>query len=147
MSNLWDLESYESTTDYPSMTNGYHVLEVTRAEVKKTKSGTGEYINVLFKSEETGATAFIMFNVINSNETAVKIGMSNLKSIFTASGVSNLSFKDQYDIADRLIGLKFGAKVSVKEVDGYERVSLSNYKKVDTSENDMNNTATGDVPF
>lgn len=142
---MWDLNQYESQNE--GLKPITQMLEVVSAEVKSTNSGNGEYINVLIKSLSDSGASFFKFNIVNQNKKAVDIGMGQIKSILTSSGVTNLAFRSQYDIAEKLVGCQFAATVVEKEKDGYVNQSLTKFKKLEGKNFDHSPKTDTNVPF
>jgi len=145
MSNPWDLDQYESQNE--TLKTGKQLLEVVSAEVKEAAAGNGQYINTLIKSVSDSGASFFKFNVINKNQQAVNIGMSYLKAIFSTAGITKLAFRDQYEMAEKLIGLRFGATVTEKEKDGYTNQNLSKFCTLDAPVNTIPTPEATDIPF
>lgn len=73
---------------------GDYLVEITKSEMKDTKSKTGKYLSLGFKcieGKQKGSMVFTNLNLVNDNETAVKIAYSDLKKICTAVGKPNIS--------------------------------------------------------
>lgn len=104
--------------------NGDHVIVVDDAEVKETKSGTGEYINIRWKVEANGNTFYQMYNIKNDNKKAVDIGLGQLKKMMLAAGAEPKAAS-----VDELIGLRVLARLENKEDDFGEKIVIKSYKK------------------
>lgn len=68
---------------------GDYLAEIIKTEMKSTNSGTGEYLQLSFKIKDgpqKGQIIFCNLNLINDNETAVRIANSTLKKIIKAVG-------------------------------------------------------------
>ena len=70
---------------------GEYILQVTSAELKQTKSGTGLMVNVCFDiigPEYQGRKIFQNFNIRNDNTVAENIGKQQLKALTVAAGIT-----------------------------------------------------------
>lgn len=114
--NLADIP--EPTNDYSPIPAGDYVATIKDAELKITKSGTGQYIKLKLEvvaPSSTGRVLFSNLNIRNDNETAQNIGMAQLGSIMRAAGIASVSNPEQ------LVGTTIGIKVTIKEAqNGYE---------------------------
>lgn len=113
--SLVDLTNVSATDEL--LPAGQYNVSVEKAEVKETKSGTGQYINVTFTiigGENNGRKLFHMFNIKNENAKAVEIGLSQLKSFMLAAGAKSFAI----DSVTQLHGLYASAKV-VRTSDSY----------------------------
>ena len=107
---------------------GEYILQVTSAELKQTKSGTGLMVNVCFDiigPEYQGRKIFQNFNIRNDNTVAENIGKQQLKALTVAAGIT----ADLRD-TDQLLGATVKASVVVKPAkDGYEASNnIKSYK-------------------
>lgn len=103
---------------------GLYYAQVEKAELKKTRDGTGEYINVMFNilgPKAAGKKVFSMYNVKNRNEQAVNIGLSQLKQLAQSANIPLTSVTPQaligavVDITLGVRGDEFGMKNVVKK--------------------------------
>ena len=97
---------------------GKYTVVAEQCELKATKDGSGQYINVKLKVTEgdrQGRTIYIMFNIKNNNAQAVKIGMSQLKSFMEAAGWTQFNLKNVVDLE----GATAVAHVKNREEEGY----------------------------
>ncbi len=115
---LLDLSNTE-VTNYAPLPDAKYVCNVTEAEIKDTKSGTGQYISAtltIAEGEFEGRKIFTNFNVKNENPKAVEIGLSQLKSLLIESG-----YKDPNTLGSvtDICGLRVGVKTKTKEDPAY----------------------------
>ena len=90
---------------------GWYTATVTGAELKDTKAGDGQYINVQYTvlgPEYQGRVIFGLINIRNASTKAQEIGLSNLNSLMAAIGLEKVQDTDQ------LIGHDCQIKVKVK---------------------------------
>lgn len=85
----------EETDDmeFKPLKAGWYPAELVKSELKSTKDKKGKYLSFQFKVTEDangesseGRFVFTNLNIVNSNETAVKIAHSDLKAICEAVG-------------------------------------------------------------
>lgn len=78
-----------------------YTAQITKAEVKTTTAGTGEYIScqwTVLDAEDpkyVGRIVFQNLNIVNPSEMAVKIAKSQLKQITKAMGIAELVDTDE----------------------------------------------------
>lgn len=90
-----DLSGFDATTIEPASTfeilpDGEYVAMVVESEMKGTKKGDGEYLQLtweILEGDAKGRRLWSRFNLKNPNETAMKIGMQELASVCRAVGV------------------------------------------------------------
>lgn len=89
-----DLQWFDAETTeemgFEAIPAGDYLAMIVESEMKTTKDGNGEYlqlkIEVVEEGEFKGRNLWERLNVKNANETAVKIAMSTLKSVCRAVG-------------------------------------------------------------
>lgn len=102
---------------------GEHIATIADAQVKETKSGSGEYLNVKWQLED-GTTFFYMYNIKNQNKKAQDIGLSALKKMMVAAGREPKAAG-----ADELIGIRVMLITELKNDDYGEKVVIKKYLK------------------
>lgn len=141
MSNLnevFDIEDdvFAADDDFIALPAGDYTVCVTEAELKDTKSGTGQYIKMklyVTEGEKSGRVLFSNLNIRNQNEIAEKIGKQQMGHVMRAIGLKTLSDTDQ------LIGGNMIVKVKVKKDEQYGDVDgnvneVVGYKSLNGSE-------------
>lgn len=104
---------------------GEYVVTVKKAEVKDTKAGDGQYINVMFVAKGGGAI-FHMFNIKNKNEKATQIGLGQLKTFLKVSGLDPTRLSD----VSTLEGASCVVRVALqKDQEGNERPRITSFKE------------------
>lgn len=91
---------------------GKYRAQVEDVELKDTNAGTGKYISAQFvvtDEKQNGRKFWHLFNIVNPNEKAVKIGLGQIKQLISASGGTPGLFKDPSE----LVGLE--CLVTLKE--------------------------------
>lgn len=94
---------------------GVYNCQIIQSEMKDTKAGTGQYLELrvqVLDEPYTGRLIFERLNLINPNPTAVKIANRTLADLCIACGV------DEVEDSEELHGIEFKAKVAVTEGNG-----------------------------
>jgi hypothetical protein len=105
-----------SNRTYDVVPAGWYVAQITDAEVKQTKSGTGEYIKIRYDIQgptSQGRVVFGNLNVKNANPAAEKIGRQQLGDIMRSVGLSAVTDTDQ------LLGTTMQIKIDIRESEQY----------------------------
>ncbi len=124
----WDFSDDKETGG--SIEPGEYTFTIAKAEVKETKSGTGEYISVTFKAER--GVVFHMFNIKNDNAQAQSIGRGQLKTVMRLGGKAD--FNKLSDV-NELIGLRVNAVVKIKSDPQYgDKPQITTFKEAPKSE-------------
>jgi len=77
---------------------GDYTAIIENSEMKKTKSGTGEYLSLTWQIVDgnfKGRLLFENLNLVNPNTTAVEIAKRSLNSIMVAAGIDSLTDSSQ----------------------------------------------------
>ena len=112
--------------DFPPA--GEYLCEMIKSEMKDTKSGTGQYLAVQFKileGKNKGSIVFNNYNLVNDNETAVRIAVKGMDKLCAAVG------KKRKDIADssQLHSIPFFIKLELRpEDDAYPGNVVKGYR-------------------
>ena len=97
---------------------GWYTASVTGADLKATKSGTGQYLRIEYTiSGPTGAGRKVWsnYNVRNENPKAESIGREQLAELCRCVGLARVNDTDQ------LLGCNVSVKLKVREAsNGYE---------------------------
>lgn len=123
-----DISEVKETGGFKPIPEGTYVVISDEAEVKKTKSGTGEYISMKFKilqGTQEGRTLFHSFNIQNENPKAVEIGLGQLKTFMKCAGFTEYKLEN---VAE-LVGYKVEAVVKIKSDEGYGEKAVISYFK------------------
>ena len=105
-----------SNRTYDVVPAGWYVAQITDAEVKQTKSGTGEYIKIRYDIQgptSQGRVVFGNLNVKNANPAAEKIGRQQLGDIMRSVGLSAVTDTDQ------LLGTTMQIKIDIRDSEQY----------------------------
>jgi len=100
-----------STSQFDPLPEGWYNVNITGAELKTTKAGSGQYIAI--KYTVTGPTmqgrvVFGNLNIKNPNPKAEEIGRQQLGEIMRATGLAKVTDTDQ------LIGGSLSIKLSIQ---------------------------------
>jgi hypothetical protein len=92
MANLsgFDANQIEPTSDFEAIPAGKYTAMITESELKPTKSGAGNYLQLTFEILEgpyKGRIIWSRLNLNNPNATTVQIAQRELSSICRAVGV------------------------------------------------------------
>lgn len=104
---------------------GKYVCNVTNAELKDTKDGTGEYIRAeltVAEGEAKNRKIFTNFNTKNKNQQAVTIGLGQLKSLLESAKYPT---PDKLESVSALCGLTVGVKTKIKTDEYGEKAEVS----------------------
>jgi hypothetical protein len=95
----FDPTQVEPANDFDPIPAGKYLAVITDSEMKDTKSGTGEYLNLAFEiieGEHKGRHLWARLNLHNPNATAVKIARAELSAICRAVNV--MAPRDSVDL-------------------------------------------------
>jgi hypothetical protein len=92
MANLsgFDANQIEPASDFEAIPAGKYTAMITESELKPTKSGAGDYLQLAFEILEgpyKGRIIWSRLNLNNPNATTVQIAQRELSSICRAVGV------------------------------------------------------------
>lgn len=102
--------------DFQPIPDGIYTAEVKKAELKDTKDGTGQYINLQFSvlgPTHAGRVVFAIVNIKNKNQQAEEIGLRQLKELRIACGIATLRDTDE------LVGRSMKIKVKTQKSEEY----------------------------
>ena len=105
-----------TSSSFEPIPAGLYTATITKAEVKKTKLGDGEYISLRFDitgPTHQGRVIFHNLNIKNKNPKSEEMALKDLGKIMRATGLSRVSDSDQ------LIGGTMGLKLVVKVDEKY----------------------------
>ena len=117
----------ESENNFEPVPAGWYTAGITNAELKQTKSSTGEYIAIRYDitgPTHQGRVIFANLNIRNANPAAENIGRQQLGELMRAIGLASLTDTDQ------LVGHSVTIKLGIEEgKDGYDaRNKVVNWK-------------------
>lgn len=111
LSQTFSRDELPTAQGFEPIPAGWYDVTVTGAELKDTKAGDGQYINVQYTvlgPEQQGRVLFGLINIRNASTKAQEIGLSNLNALMAAIGLEKVQDTDQ------LIGHDCQVKVKIK---------------------------------
>ncbi len=107
---------------------GTYTGHIIQSEMKETKAGTGMFLELriqVLDEPYTGRLVFERLNLVNPNETAVKIAQRTLADLCEACGV------DEVEDSEELHGIEFmmDVKIDPPRGDWGESNSVKKYSK------------------
>ena len=129
MANLngFDANQVEPAAGFDPIPAGKYLAAITASEMKPTKSGSGNYLQLTFtllEGEFKNRILWARLNLSNPNQTAVKIARAELSAICRAVGV--MQPRDSVDLHNipLLISVKVKKRTDndelTNEIKGYE---------------------------
>lgn len=113
MTNLAELSvNWNEVTEigHSPVPPGEYGAKIVKTEVRKTKDGTGQYINIEFalvgQKGLAGKRVFEKINIKNKSEKCVQIGLGQWKSLLKVLNMSPDSVQDTSQIHGQLVGMK-----------------------------------------
>ena len=106
----------DTNNDYAPVPAGEYDVEIKDAEIRTTKSGTGQYIalrlDIVAPSHE-GRVVWANLNIKNDSQKAEEIGRQQLGAVMRSIGLASLQDTDQ------LIGGRVGVKLVIRKSEEY----------------------------
>ena len=105
-----------SENNYEPIPEGWYNVRIVSAEIKATKSGTGQYISIRYDiigPSHQGRQVFGTLNIKNDSQKAEEIGRQQLGSLMRAIGLARVTDTDQ------LINGELQVKLSIKRDEQY----------------------------
>ena len=125
-----NLKEVELMGEFKPAPEGFYNLRVVECENKPTKAGDGTGLNFKFQIEDgdhAGKNVFDWINIKNNSSTAVKIGMSAIKTIRTHVELNPDDFDDKN--TQEYVGKVVGAKLVIEKYNGKEKNKVLIYAK------------------
>lgn len=101
MANLgqhFDATAVDPNVGFPLVPPGKYAAQIMLSDMRPTKDGTGQYLYLelqILEGPEQGKKLFERLNLINGNETTVRIAQQTLSQICHAVGVMSVSDSEQ----------------------------------------------------
>ena len=115
----------EASGDYELLPAGVYDATITQVDLRDTKAGTGNYLNVrldIVGPSHEGRVVFGMITLRNPNDTAERIGREQLQKIAHYGNLGEISDTDQ------LVGARVGIKVGIRKSEEYgDRNEVKDY--------------------
>jgi hypothetical protein len=116
LNETFEADQLPQTSNYNVLPAGWYTANITGAELKATKAGTGQYIAVRYDitgPTHQGRVVFGNINIKNPNPKAEEIGRQQLGDIMRAIGLSKVTDTDQ------LIGGSLSVKLDIRKSEDY----------------------------
>ena len=132
----FNAEAIEPQSDFSPLPVGNYTVVITQSEMKPTKTGNGQYLQLslqVVEGEYKNRLIFDRLNIYNANEVAQQIAQKALSSICRAVGVMHP--KDSEELHDKPFSVKIGIRPASGAygesniVRGYSSLSSSPVKK------------------
>lgn len=110
--NATEVPEDEGFSIIPAGTYNAHIIQ---SEMKDTKAGTGQYLECrlqILDEPYTGRLVFERFNLVNPNETAVKIAQRSLAELCNACDL------EEIEDSEELHGIEFQVELKVNPPKG-----------------------------
>jgi hypothetical protein len=117
----FDAETIAPQTERSALPSGHYLMAITESEMKPTKNGSGQYLQLVFtvfdapSPDAIHRKIFVRLNLINPNQTAVDLAQRELSAICHALGI--LKITDSAQLHDHPLCCKVQY---VPAKDGYE---------------------------
>lgn len=102
--------------DFSPIPNGDYVAHIIKSEMKDTKAGTGQYLQLQIQILEppyNGRIVFDRLNLLNPNEVAVSIAKRTLGDIMVALDL------DEIEDSEELHNQELVVRLEIEERDGF----------------------------
>ncbi len=132
----FNAEAIEPQSDFSPLPVGNYTVVITQSEMKPTKTGNGQYLQLtlqVVEGEYKNRLIFDRLNIQNPNSVAQQIAQKALSSICRAVGVMHP--KDSEELHDKPFSVKIGIRPASggygesNIVKGYSSLSSSPVKK------------------
>lgn len=113
----FDASTVEPSESYDVLPKGKYLMMAVASQIKPTKSGTGEYLEITFEvldGQFKGRKVWERLNIRNQNKKAEEISQRQLSALCRAIGVMNLVDTDQ------LHNIPVIAELAIDEKEGYD---------------------------
>lgn len=120
------------SNSYETLPDGWYSATITKADVKATKTGGGQYIAVRYDitgPTHEGRIVFGNLNIKNASSVAENIGRQQLGEIMRAVGLAKVNDTDE------LLGNSLLIKLATRKQEGYEPTNdIKAFKSLDGAE-------------
>lgn len=113
----FDANNVAPADTYDCLPKGKYLCMAVASQIKPTKSGTGDYLEITFEvldGQGKGRKIWERLNIRNSNKKAEEISQRQLSSLCRAVGVMNLQDTDQ------LHNIPVMLEVDIEQREGYD---------------------------
>jgi hypothetical protein len=135
--NNFNANEIDPVGSFDPLPLGEYVVMISASEMKITKNGKGQYLQLTYdvsEGEFTGRKIFDRLNLVNENETAQEIAQRSLSAICRCVGV--LHPKNSEELHDKPMVVKVGIRPAKDEfqasnvVKAYSRTDGKDLKEV-----------------
>lgn len=126
----FDAEKVELRQEYEPLPAGKYQVVITDSEMKQTKAGDGEYLQLTFEVLEgdyKGRKLWARLNLVNPNETAVQIARAELSGVCRALGIPRP--RDSVELHN--LPLLITVRTRKRRDDGELENVIGKYEKID----------------
>ena len=144
--NGFNANEVEPLTDFDAIPAGKYVAVITGSEMKATKNGAGQYLELRFQVVEgdyNNRLVWARLNVDNPSELAVRIARGELSAICRAVDV--MAPKDSQELHN--LPLLITVKCKKREDTGDITNEIKGYAKAETSRSEPQKEATNTPPW
>lgn len=131
LDTAFDVNELPVGDNYDPIPEGWYNVRIVSAEIKATKSGTGQYISIRYDiigPSHQGRQVFGTLNIKNDSQKAEEIGRQQLGSLMRAIGLARVTDTDQ------LINGEMQIKLSIKRDEQYgDKNEIKAFKAVNGS--------------
>lgn len=118
---MFDLTNVETSSDYDLIPNGIYQMVIEECDWRNSKKNPqNEYLNMRMRitgDKQNNRVVFGMLNLINTNATATNIALTELKTILSAVGETNLKLEKD-SVIGAIIDKPFLGKLGVQKGSG-----------------------------
>jgi len=118
--------------EFTVLPDGWYSATITKADIKATKNGTGQFIAVRYDitgPTHEGRIVFGNINIKNASSVAENIGRQQLGEIMRAVGLAKVNDTDE------LLGASLLIKLATRKQEGYEPTNeIKAFKSLDGAE-------------
>ncbi|MBI3865540.1 MAG: DUF669 domain-containing protein [Planctomycetia bacterium] len=131
---------------YEALPAGKYLAVITASEMKQTKSGGGQYLQLTFEvieGDHKGRKFFVRLNLVNANAQAVQIARAELSSICRAAGVMQPRDSCELHNLPMLVTLRTRKR---KDADELENL-IGKYERKEVATGQPQQAASGAAPW
>lgn len=135
----FNVSEVDPNQGFDAIDAGEYKVIVTDSEMKQTKAGNGQYLQVSLKVLDgsfANRVLFDRFNVVNPNETAQQIGRAQLSSLCHAAGKPGA--QDSYELHNIPVIVKV---VKIPDEQYGDKNEIKSYKSAGVATPPMGNSA------
>ena len=138
----FDATTVEPSTTFDAIPKGEYLAMAVDSELKDTKAGNGQFLQIVWEivdGEHKGRRLWSRLNIVNANDTAVKIARAELSAICHA--VEVMKPKDSTEFHGKLAVINVVLEPRADRPGEFSN-SIKGYKSPDAKKNTPPSTAT-----